>query len=388
MLSLIFRPREGGQSPELGPDTAREARDFHRGFEAYAPTPLVSLPALAGHLGLGALWVKDEAGRFGLKAFKVLGGSYAMARALLARAGEGAAPPRLDRLRALPGGLTFVTATDGNHGAGIAWTARALGHRAVVYMPRGAAQQRVAFIEGLGARVVVTDCPYDDTARLAWRAAREQGWILAQDTTLPGCSSFPADCMRGYTTMALECLEALAGERPSHIVIQAGAGTLAGAVAGFFSQIWPENPPRLIVVEAEGCQAIQATAAASDGRLRAAPGSLNTIMAGLSVGEVCQVAWEVLRRCADAFAAIGDREAADGMRVLGAPLGQDGRIVAGESGAAGLGFLYALMTSAAHAPLREALGLGEGSRVLCFNTEGDTDAAHYRRVVWEGAHGA
>ncbi len=392
MISLANRRRDiaDAHPHPLGLETARQARAFHQGFAEYAPTPLVALPGLAARLGIGRLWIKDEAGRFGLKAFKVLGGSYAMGRALMARAGEPAGDMTLPHLLALRdrlGQLCFVTATDGNHGAGVAWTARALGHQAVVYMPRGTAAQRVRFIEGLGAQAIVTDMPYDDTARLAWQTAQAKGWLFAQDTTMPGYTQFPANCMRGYTTMALECLEALQGERPSHVIIQAGAGTLAGGIAGFCHQAWADDPPRLIVVEADSCNAIQRTAAADDGRLHKAQGDLDTIMAGLSVGEVCTVGWEVLRHSADHFAAIGNREAADGMRVLGAPLAYDQRVIAGESGAAGLGFLYAFMSDEAYAPQRQALGLDRDSKVLCFNTEGDTDQAHYLQVVWRGAHG-
>ena len=372
---------------------AQKARLFHTGLPGYEPTPLRALPALARHLGLSKIWVKDEAGRFGLKAFKALGGSYAIARTLSDRLGA-AQCLSLEQLRSGDarlqlGDICLVTATDGNHGAGIAWTAGQLQYPARVYMPRGTARERVRMIESLGAQAVVTPYNYDGTARLAFQAARENSWLLAQDTTFEGYELFPAYCMTGYGTLSLETLEALEQEveRPTHVLIQAGAGTLAASVAGFFAQIWPEAPPRLMVVEADSCNAIQRTAEMNDGMLHSAPGSLETIMAGLSVGEVCTVAWQVLTSCADDFLCLSDDAAADGMRVLGAPMGNDPRIISGESGAAGLGLLWRLMRDEALMGLADQLGLNDNARVLCFNTEGDTDPENYRRVVWEGAYG-
>ena len=108
-------------------------------------------------------------------------------------------------------------------------------------------------------------------------------------------------------------------------------------------------------------------------------------MAGLACGEPCSLAWEILRDHADAFVAIPDAVAAQGMRVLGSPLPGDKRIVSGESGAATMGLVTELMRREEHAALREALGLGGDSRILCLSTEGDTDRANYRRTVWDGA---
>ncbi|MHC1787248.1 MAG: diaminopropionate ammonia-lyase [Christensenellales bacterium] len=394
MISLVPWIRQAepdGFSAAFGQACALSARRFHQGFSAYAPSPLRSLDLLAGHLGLGKLWIKDESARLGLQAFKALGGSYAIGCALMARLQE---PPegmsvaylRSPQVRERLGQLTFVTATDGNHGAGIAWTARELGHRALVYMPRGSAPQRVRTIQALGAEVRVTGVPYDDTARIAQGAAEAQGWLFAQDTTAPGYEQFPLDCMSGYTTLALEAYEALP-QAPTHILVQAGAGTLAGAMAAYFGGVYRSQRPAFIVVEADSCNAIQRSAQARDGTLRKAEGDLSTIMAGLSVGEVCTVGWRALREGADCFAAIGDREAAAGMRVLGAPLPGDPRVEAGESGAAGLALLYALMREDRYADDRRMLGLDGSSRVLCLNTEGATDGENYRRIVWEGAYG-
>ena len=185
-IQAVSLTREPGSplapTAPFGLERARTAQRFHASFPQYAPTPLVSLDHLAAHLGVAAIHVKDESRRFSLNAFKVLGGSYAIGR-YIARA-LGLAPEELTfslltspHVRDRLGRLTFATATDGNHGRGVAWTAARLGHRAVVRMPRGSAPERLANIRALGADASVTELNYDDTVRLVQRQAREgSGW--------------------------------------------------------------------------------------------------------------------------------------------------------------------------------------------------------------------
>ena len=354
--------------PDYGMAVAERAQAFHRTLPGYAPTPLISLDNLAGHLGLGGILVKDESKRFGLNAFKALGGSYAMSM----YAGDG-------------GKKTFVTATDGNHGRGVAWSARQMGHRAVVYMPAGSARERLENIRREGAQAEITHMGYDDTVRYAARRAQEEGWILLQDTSWPGYEAAPRRIMQGYTTMGAEILPQLGGRRPTHVFLQAGVGAMAGAMAGFFADVYGKDRPRIAVVEPHGANCLFLTAEAGDGRLHACPPPLESIMAGLCCGEVCGVAWEVLRDCADHAISIPDWAAANGMRALGNPLPGDAPITAGESGAATTGALLTLMTRPEGRPLARRLGLDEHALVLLINTEGDTDRENYRNIVWRGA---
>ncbi len=135
-----------------------------------------------------------------------------------------------EEIREKLGEITFITATDGNHGKGIAWTVNQLKQKAVVYMPKGSVQYRLDQIKALGAEAEITDCFFDDTARLAYKDADKNGWALIQDTTFEGYSEIPKKCMQGYTTMAYEAFQQMEklGEKPTHIFIQAGAGSLAG----------------------------------------------------------------------------------------------------------------------------------------------------------------
>ncbi len=363
-------------------EEAKKALYFHESLPGYASTPLRSLSGLAEHLGLKGLYVKDESFRFGLNAFKGLGGSYALARVIGERLGI--APEEASHVP--EGSFTFVTATDGNHGRGVAWAAQNLGQKAVVYMPKGSAAERLQNIRRLGAEAEITEYNYDDTVRFAAKQAAEQGWILVQDTAWEGYETIPTWIMQGYMTMVLEAVRALGDVTPSHVFLQAGVGAMAGAVTGFLRSFYKERMPKLIYVEPEQADCLYRTAEANDGRLHKVEGDLDSIMAGLCCGEVCTVGWEVIRHNGDAFFSCPDQIAADGMRVLGNPLPGDDKVISGESGAVTTGLLYHLMRDTELAGEREKLGLDETSVVLCISTEGDTDQKNYRRIVWDGAY--
>ena len=364
-----------------------KARGFHQSMPMYEPTPLISLGALSKRLGLGSIHVKDESFRFGLNAFKVLGASYAMARhiaqALSMDALEYQTLISEDTQKKL-GDVTFFTATDGNHGRGVAWAARRLSQKAAVFMPKGSSDVRLQNIRNEGAIATIENGNYDDCVRLARRAAEKTpGGIVVQDTAWEGYEQIPIWVMQGYGTMALEAAERM-GKRPTHIFIQAGVGSLAGAVIGCFENLYPENPPVFAVVEPTAADCVYQSAKA--GMIRAVTGNMPTIMAGLACGEPNPIAFDILQNHADCFVSCPDWVAALGMRVLTAPLPGDARVISGESGAAGLGLLAAIMENENLSPLREALRLDKNAAVLLFSTEGDTDPACYRRICWGGAY--
>ena len=383
MLLRATRRQASPYFPALTGEQARLARAFHSSFPQYAPTPLAELSALAAQMGLKSLLVKDESQRFGLNAFKVLGGSYAIARHIAARLGLRPeemtfAALRSDAARAALGNAVLFTATDGNHGRGVAWTARELGCRAVVRMPQGTVKSRVENIRALGAEVTVEDCNYDGCVRLAARQARETaGGVLVQDTAWPGYTQVPLWIMQGYLTMALEADEQMVAP-PTHIFLQAGVGSMAAAVAAYFRQAHPQNPPKIILVEPAAADCFFRSAA--NGEITAVTGEMRTMMAGLACGEPSPIAWDILKRLTTAYLSCEDAAAARGMRALAQPLAGDKAIVSGESGASTLG---ALLDAAADEKAREALGLGGNARVLLFSTEGDTDPVNYRRVMEE-----
>ncbi len=398
-------PRPDAAAPAsfspLGPARAQAGRRFHASLPEYAPTPLHSLDGLAARLGLGRVFVKDESRRFGLKAFKALGASWAVAR-LLSRCPDltpdstGSALPSAlwtPGTRESVREMTLVTATDGNHGRGLAWAARRFGLKAVVFMPKGSAVARAEAVRALGARCEITDLAYDDVVRHAAAYARATDGVLVQDTAWTGYEEIPRWIMLGYTTLALEALEqmrALGHERPTHLFLQAGVGSFAAAVLGFFAAEADEAgvaAPLAISVEPHNADCVFRSVRAGDGRARTVGGELRTIMAGLACGEVSTLAWEILRDHLFAAASCPDGVSAHGMRLLAAPAPGDPALVSGESGAVGAGLLDYLGRAPTAAAMRAALGLDGNAVVLLISTEGDTAPDVYRQVVRHGEHG-
>ncbi len=374
-------------------ETAR-ARRFHQSFSQYSITPLAPLASLSSTLGLGGIFVKDESYRFGLNAFKVLGGSYAMGRyiaGLLGREIDETGYPLLTSpaLRAQLGQATFFTATDGNHGRGVAWAARQLGQQAVVLMPKGTVKSRFENIQRLGAKVSIEPLNYDDCVRkAAFLASQIPNATVVQDTAWEGYEEIPGYIMQGYTTLvdeALEQLEQAGVTRPTHVFVQAGVGSLAAAVQAVLVNRFPENPPRVVVMECDAADCFYRSAIQGDGAPVAVGGDLASMMAGLCCGEVNSIAWELLKNHSAAFASCSDEVSALGMRILAAPSGDDPRVVSGESGAIGMGLLASLCLLPDYADQRAALGLDADAQVLLISTEGDTDPVRYRSMVWGGA---
>lgn len=376
----------------FGPENAKKVRAFHASFPEYSVTPLAKLDNLAKALGVANVYVKDESYRFGLNAFKVLGGSYTIGNYLAQKLGKDISELPFnvlssEEVRKQIGEVTFVTATDGNHGRGIAWTANRLGQKSVVYMPKGSALERLNNIKALGADASITDLNYDDAVRLANSNAEKYGWVMVQDTAWEGYEDIPGWIMEGYTTMAAEAVEQLGGVKPTHIFLQAGVGAMSGGITGFFADLYgDEDRPIITIVEPNKADCIYRSAEANDGKPHFVKGDMNTIMAGLACGEPCTIGWNVLHDHADNFVSMPDYVAAEGMRVLGNPLPGDDRVISGESGAATLGFVAEVMRNQSLDWLRKQLKLDENSRVLCFSTEGDTDKENYRRIVWDGLH--
>ena len=365
------------------------ARDFHRSFPQYAVTPLADLRHMAEYLGVARVAVKDESWRFGLNSFKVLGGSYAIGRFLAQEMGRDISELPYSVLvsdgfiREL-GSATFIAATDGNHGRGVAWTARELRQRCIVLMPKGTSASRFDNIAALGAEVSIEDGNYDDCVRMAIEMAPtyEHG-VIVQDTSWPGYTDIPTWIMQGYGVMADEAAEQF-GERPTHIFVQAGVGAMAGAVTGYFAGLYPDDPPRIGVVEPDTADCMFRGAVRGDGEPVTVTGDMPSIMAGLSCGEPCELGWDLFKNHATGFVSGADSFTVRGMRMLAGNFKDDPHVVSGESGAAGFGAFASIMLEEGLAPVREELCLGPDSKVLCFSTEGDTDPVRYKQIVWDG----
>ena len=363
--------------------TAEPSRDplaFHGGLTGYAPTALVDAPDVAATLGVGRVWVKNEAERLGLPAFKVLGASWATYRALTAHLGIDTSSVSLgmDELRtrlapALP--LKLAAATDGNHGRAVARMARWLELDAEIFVPDEMVVARRAAIVSEGATVTVVDGSYDDAVERAAAEAGARCFIIA-DTAWPGYEDVPAWVIDGYSTILWEIEDELAARdepAPDIVVMQIGVGAFAAAVTRHFRR--PGAHPATVLIGVEPLDAACALGSIEAGEIIHVPGPHGSIMAGLNCGTPSPVAWPTLERGIDLFVAVDDEYAREAMRLLARS-----DIVAGESGAAGLAGLLALLREGSP----EALRLTPNSRVLLFNTEGATDPEGYARIIGEG----
>ena len=394
-VALFQNPRAAGREEAYG--SARAEILSEAGFAAaereisrwpgYAPTALHALPALAGQLGLAALYYKDESTRFGLKSFKALGGAYAVFRliqkAIAARHdGHLATPAEVlaGQYRDIVSALTVTCATDGNHGRSVAWGAQLFGCRCVIYIHATVSEGRRAAIARYGAEVIRVPGNYDDSVRHAASEADKNGWTVVSDTTYEGYRDIPVDVMHGYGVMSREMIRQFNDQPPTHVLVQAGVGALAASVCAAFWMAWGSRRPRFVIVEPERADCFFQSAQA--GHPVAVHGDLDTVMAGLACGEVSPVAWEILREGADAFAVVEDRFALEGMKVFAQPQAGDPAIVSGETGTTGLALLLASPQGSA---LRTLLGMDSQSRVLLIGSEGDTDPEIYRAVVGASA---
>ncbi|MEV0201850.1 diaminopropionate ammonia-lyase [Nonomuraea sp. NPDC050691] len=369
--------RTGARAWRCAPAPA-EVRDFHASLPGYAPTPLAELPALAAELGVGRVFVKDESSRLGLPAFKALGASWAVHRALAERAAAGAeavaggtdSPPFTERTTA--GGdvpdVTLVTATDGNHGRAVARTARLLGLRAHVLVPRGVHPRAVAAIAAEGAEVTEVAGSYDDAVRLAAETAAAPDALLVQDTAWPGYERIPGWIVEGYSTLLAETdtqLAAAGVTSPGLVAVPVGVGSLAQAVVTHYRSRTAGRPPSLLAVEPDAAACVLA------GLVRGEPVAVatgETIMAGLNCGTPSSVAWPYLMGGLDAAVAVTDADAARAARDLAA-LG----VSSGPCGAASLAGVRAALTGDAR---RAALGLAPDAVLVLLSTEGPAANPH------------
>jgi diaminopropionate ammonia-lyase len=364
---------------------------LHSSLPGYHPTPTLRLPALARRMGVKEIYVKDESYRFDLSAFKIMGASYAVYRFLKQEWERHQESPFhiRDVLEAGPDGpwagrYTLCTATDGNHGRAVAWIAKRLYQKAVVYMPKGTVTARIDNIRAEDAEVHIIDGTYDNAVRKIAEDADKNGWHIISDTAYPGYMTIPGYIMAGYTTMFKEMEAIIHGDDDpgvDYVFIQGGVGSFAAAAVWYYVHRYGAGRPILISVEPTEAACLLASNRAENGELITSTGSFQTIMAGLNCGTPSHLAWPILRDGIDLFLAIPDDYAIEAMRRYYYPRGDDPHIVSGESGAAGMGAFLALMKDESLREAQNKLGMGPDSRILIFNTEGATDPVNFVDVI-------
>ena len=381
MIKCILNPflSEQREVPHfVGGDQIEAVSFFHQSLPGYAYTPLLKLEGLAAKFKINSLILKDESQRFGLKAFKVLGASYAIAKEIQRLLELKNGRVNFDTITANPNelkSLTFITATDGNHGRAVAWCAEQFSCNAVVFMPKGTSKARLEAIQAHGAQAEITELNYDETVLFSAQQAKENDWVLLQDSSWEGYQTVPKHIMQGYFSLVSEFADQTT-EWPTHVIAQAGVGSFAASVFSYFLAS-PKALPKLILVEPTGAACYFNSIQIGDGKPHLTK-ELNTMMAGLACGQPSILAWDIIKSNCDAFVICEDEIAIKGMQLLANPISNDAVIVSGESGAVPIGFLQEICTNQRHRLIKGKLSLDNNSRVLIFSTEGDTDPKNYQ----------
>jgi diaminopropionate ammonia-lyase len=383
VTNATARLRESVPPAFITPGSTMAVRNFLETIPGYRPTPLYSLSSLAESMGVRDILVKDESQRLGLDSFKPIGCCYAMARLMYELAGLEDEVPLFPVLQSQElhdkvGEITFTTATDGNHGRGVAWMARQMGMRAVIYVPKGTVPARIRAIEEAGGTVIVIDGTYDDAVNAARTEAHRREWVIVSDTAWKGYEKIPTWIMQGYSALFDEARERMS-RVPTHVFLQAGVGAFAGSALGYYVERYDQRRPHATVVEP--LRAACFYESMRRGCATRVSGDLDTMMAGLACGEPNPLAWPIVSSYADLFVACGDNVSTRGMRTFASPLDEDPVIESGESGAVVLGLLVEAFERDDLEQLRTCLSLDSRSTLLLVNTEGATDPVNYRQIV-------
>lgn len=358
------------QSNELGPivgalfsvDDCATAYSTIRQWPAYQATPLIRMTDIAAAAGVKQVYYKDESSRFGLGSFKALGGSYAIE--CLSQDSSG-------------GDLVVCTATDGNHGRAVAWGASLCGAECHVFIHANVSEARAQAIASLGAVIHRVEGNYDDSIAACNEQAALHGWQIVSDTSWEGYRDIPKMIMAGYSVMTFEMMDQFDGEIPSHVILQAGCGAMAGALIASMWHHWGARLPTIIMVESDRSDCVYQSLKRDEIRL------VNiveeTVMAGLSCGEVSLLAWPLIQKGASHVITIPDAGVGPMVRWLANPSdGERPSVIGGECSASGLIALFAIQQDPA---LAYDMGIDREARVLVMGTEGNTDAEMYDNII-------
>lgn len=272
---------------------------------AYAPTPMRNEQGLAEEMGVAQVMVKDESERMRLGSFKALGGSFAVAQ-MISDAADGASLES-DIAKRVAADMTFITASAGNHGLSVAAGARVFGAKAVIVLASTVPEGFADRIRSLDAEVVKVDGNYEDSVAYAKQAAEENNWLLLADGTWEGYVERPALVMEGYTVLAEECRVAFEadGTWPTHVLLQAGVGGFAAAIASHIRDYWAQQP-EIIIVEPD--QAPCLINSVREGKMTRGDGA-ESAMGRLDCKDASLIAFEALQQDANTFITVTEDEA-------------------------------------------------------------------------------
>jgi len=354
-----------------------EVLEFHKKLPFYAATRLVNAPATATRLNVQHVWVKDESSRLSLPAYKILGASWAAYRELETRFGPFQPWSNLDELKKQLIGIdiTLISATDGNHGRAVARMAKWLGLKAHILVPDDMVHARRQAIQEEGAQIEIVNGTYDDAVAKSARMAGDKCLVIS-DTAWEGYERVPTWVVEGYGTIFREVdeqLKSLGEEQPHLVAVQMGVGSLASSVVRHYRS--PNRTTHILGVEPTHAACVLRSLEA-DG-LKEVPGPHTSIMAGLNCGKTSLLAWPFLRNGLSGSVSVDDCFAEEAMRLLA-----DDGIISGESGAAGIAGLLAVLANGTEVnTARQRFGIDHKSSLLIISTEGATDPQAYARII-------
>ena len=327
-------------------------------WAGYSPTPLIELNKLSKELGLNKIFYKDESKRFDLKSFKALGGAYAV---------EKVSKGNKD--------IVVATATAGNHGRSVAWGAKRLGLKCKIFISEFVSDARGQAMADLGADVIKVKGNYEKSLIECIKQSTENNWQIVQDVAWKEYMLVPKYTMAGYSVMMREIVDQINNEKITHIILQAGVGGMAGAmIAGIARYL--DNIPTTIVVEPDSAACVLESI--RTGKVEKIDIKRESLMGGMSCGEVSLVPWQILKHSVKHCISLPDDDIGKTMKLLGNSSFSDQQIIAGENSAPGV---ISLIASCEDQNIKEKLQLDQNSNVLIIGCEGDTDKEMYQKLI-------
>ncbi|MFK7827013.1 MAG: diaminopropionate ammonia-lyase [Oligoflexales bacterium] len=371
--------------------SAKEAArvvNFHKSMPIYRETPIHEMEQLAVYLEIDKLWIKDESKRFDLSAYHFLGASYGLAKWIALKGRQNNDTISFDRMAWLLRSMkdfVIVAAADANHGYGVAYLAKLCGCKAKIFLSQDVSESKLERIRKVGGDVELLDLSYDQTIIHAKEQASKNGWLLLQNTTVEADESLITYIMQGYLTLACEAYEQLGEQRPTHIILQAGIGSMAAALQAYLCNRFGANAPIIIIVEPRAADCFYGSHELQNGQSsnKLDDNPIDTVMTGLNNGIPSRLAWPILRDESYAFISCRDKVSYLGMRVLNSPLQGDPRLLASEAGALSLGSLFKICNEELRKDIKDQVSLDENSRVLLVLTEGPSDMQRFQKGIWE-----
>ena len=335
-----------------------EAYSSISGWQGYSPTPLIELSKLSEELNLNKIFYKDESKRFDLKSFKALGGAYAV---------EKVSKDNKD--------IIVSTATAGNHGRSVAWGARRLGLRCKIFISEFVSDARGKAMADLGADVIKVKGNYEKSLIECIKQSTENNWQIVQDVAWKDYMIIPKYTMAGYTVMMKEIVDQIDQDKISHIILQAGVGGMAGAMISGIAR-YLQNVPEIMIVEPDSAACVMESI--KTGKIEKINIKRESLMGGMSCGEVSLVPWEILKNAVKYCISLPDDDIAKTMKLLGNGNFSNKKIIAGENSAPGV---ISLIASCEDEKIKDKMKLDKDSNILLIGCEGDTDQEMYQKLI-------